>query len=270
MAQSSHGARAAREHAPVGQKAGQPPAHAVCLHPHERHDSSSSAAEGRPGPCAATVRAAGVPDGDGAQPLPTASEEADRPLLQVHLREHHRRLPAGLRRARHDPPPPHRDLLRGTSARVPSAGMVKIIRLPARIPYVLAVFLMAATSGFSRTVPVYDPVAEDVACVPPCVMHVHVTHGINTSASSEAAAICSTLQRFPDKGRPIYNQGMDGVAIVITGFDCKTELRKLLLLYHYMGATVRMKVSFGNATHRVADSISRLTCTGGPSGNLHR
>ncbi|KAH9383181.1 hypothetical protein HPB48_024007 [Haemaphysalis longicornis] len=127
-------------------------------------------------------------------------------------------------------------------ATAPSAGLVKIIQLPACIRYVLAVFLMAAASSSSWSVPVYDPVAEDVACVPSCVVHVHVMQSIKTSASSEAAAISGTLrqafvvpfslsypnlapiQRFPDNGRPIYNQGMDGVAIVITGFDSKTEL----------------------------------------------
>ncbi|XP_077556616.1 protein ECT2-like isoform X3 [Haemaphysalis longicornis] len=61
--------------------------------------------------------------------------------------------------------------------------------------------------------------------------------------------------RFPDKGRPIYNLAMDGVSIIFTGFDSKTELCTLLLLCHYMGATVRRSWTSGEVTHCVSDSV---------------
>ncbi|XP_050045914.1 protein ECT2-like isoform X1 [Dermacentor andersoni] len=61
---------------------------------------------------------------------------------------------------------------------------------------------------------------------------------------------------FPDKGRPIYNLSMDGLVIVFTGFKSRTELCELLLLSHYMGASVRDKFSSRNVTHCVADSVT--------------
>ncbi|CAN7995833.1 unnamed protein product [Ixodes pacificus] len=60
---------------------------------------------------------------------------------------------------------------------------------------------------------------------------------------------------LPDKGRPVYNLSMDGVVIVFTGFRSKQELCDLLLLCHYMGASVRDKFSKANVTHCVADSV---------------
>lgn len=75
---------------------------------------------------------------------------------------------------------------------------MKTIERPVCIPYALVVFLMAAASSCSWWVPVCDRVAEDVACVLPCIVHVHATQGINTSASSEAAAaISGTLRVVP-------------------------------------------------------------------------
>lgn len=61
---------------------------------------------------------------------------------------------------------------------------------------------------------------------------------------------------FPDKGRPIYNLAMDGLVIVFTGFKSRSELCELLLLSHYMGASVRDKFSSKNVTHCVADSVT--------------
>ncbi|XP_049515659.1 protein ECT2 [Dermacentor silvarum] len=61
---------------------------------------------------------------------------------------------------------------------------------------------------------------------------------------------------FPDKGRPVYNLAMDGLVIVFTGFKSRTELCELLLLSHYMGASVRDKFSSRNVTHCVADSVT--------------
>uniref|UniRef100_A0A023GGI2 Putative guanine nucleotide exchange factor pebble n=1 Tax=Amblyomma triste TaxID=251400 RepID=A0A023GGI2_AMBTT len=61
---------------------------------------------------------------------------------------------------------------------------------------------------------------------------------------------------FPDKGRPIYNLSMDGVVLVFAGFKSRSELCGLLLLSHYMGASVRDRFSCGNVTHCVADSVN--------------
>lgn len=61
---------------------------------------------------------------------------------------------------------------------------------------------------------------------------------------------------FPDKGRPVYNLSMDGVVIVFAGFKSRTELCDMLLLCHYMGASVRDKFSHGDVTHCVAGSIN--------------
>ncbi|XP_077516271.1 epithelial cell transforming 2 pebble isoform X2 [Amblyomma americanum] len=61
---------------------------------------------------------------------------------------------------------------------------------------------------------------------------------------------------FPDKGRPIYNLSMDGLVLVFAGFKSRTELCELLLLSHYMGASVRDRFSCGNVTHCVADSVN--------------
>lgn len=61
---------------------------------------------------------------------------------------------------------------------------------------------------------------------------------------------------FPDKGRPVYNLSMDGVVVVFAAFKSRTELCDLLLLCHYMGASVRDKFSQGDVTHCVAGSIN--------------
>ncbi|KAH8041303.1 hypothetical protein HPB51_014584 [Rhipicephalus microplus] len=61
---------------------------------------------------------------------------------------------------------------------------------------------------------------------------------------------------FPDKGRPIYNLAMDGLVIVFTGFKSRSELCELLLLSHYMGASVRDKFSSRTVTHCVADCVT--------------
>ncbi|CAN7996016.1 unnamed protein product [Ixodes hexagonus] len=63
------------------------------------------------------------------------------------------------------------------------------------------------------------------------------------------------LLPLPDKGRPVYNLSMDGVVLVFTGFRSKQELCDLLLLCHYMGASVRDKFSKTNVTHCVADCV---------------
>ncbi|KAH7986011.1 hypothetical protein HPB49_026163 [Dermacentor silvarum] len=69
-------------------------------------------------------------------------------------------------------------------------------------------------------------------------------------------ACSAVMQPFPDKGRPVYNLAMDGLVIVFTGFKSRTELCELLLLSHYMGASVRDKFSSRNVTHCVADSVT--------------
>lgn len=61
---------------------------------------------------------------------------------------------------------------------------------------------------------------------------------------------------FPDKGRPVYNLSMDGVVVVFAAFKSRTELCDLLLLCHYMGASVRDKFGHGDVTHCVAGSTN--------------
>lgn len=102
-----------------------------------------------------------------------------------------------------------------SAATAPSRGLAKTIQRPVCVPYTLVVFLMAAASSCSWWLPVCGRVAADVACVMPCIVHVHATQGINNSASSEAAAAISgtlRVRRCAYNDDPQWRRYFSGVA----------------------------------------------------------